>query len=153
MDATPAITLPELKDKLEAVIEQVGDKALNLNPAVLKDYCRLTGHDYSFYQDRDRVPLGFLMTFTAGLVSELFIAFLTQLADSVKGVVHSSSNIDVAAPFCISQQAYRHTVSLAGITEKAGKKGTHFVVDLDLTLLQENGIRVLTDVHQFFLRV
>lgn len=153
MAEATAITPSALKDTLETVIQQMGDKDLHLQPDVLKEYCQLTGHDFTFYQGRDRVPLGFLMTFTASLVSELFIAFLTQLADSVKGVVHSSSTIDVAAPFRISQESYRHAVRLAGITEKEGRKGTHFVVDLDLTLLQEDGVKVLTDVHQFFLRV
>ena len=153
MDAKTKITLPEFREKLDAALLDAGDKELVLKPQFLKDYCRLTGHDYAWYQSADIVPAGFLMTFTAPLISEVFIAFFARFPGVIKGVVHSSSQVAMHAPFCIGERVFRLKIDVDGIVEKAGKKGRHFVVDLEAALLKEDGAGVLTDMHQFFLRV
>lgn len=142
-----------LATMIEAVLKDSGRKELLLDPKKVASFCRVTGHDYDWYQTRELVPAGFLMTFSAGHVTEVFVDFFTRFPEALKGVVHSSSRIRFQAPFCLSRRPLDHHIRLNTVLEKEGRKGLHFVSEFDLDLLEQDGTRILIDRHQFFMRV
>jgi len=153
MNATAAMDKTLFQEKLQALVTGMGVKRLLVDNDGLKEYCRLTGHDFSAYQSRDRLPIGFLMTFIDPIVTELMVAFFVKFPGTIKGVIHSSSRIEVLKPLAISARQYQEKLELRKLEDKAGKKGNYMVVDFEVILMDEQGARVASDIHQFFLKI
>ncbi len=147
------VTEASFREKLDEVIGGVGEKELVLDLPFLEEYCKLTGHDLSLYRARDRVPLGFLMTFTGPIFSEMFIAFFTKHPGVIKGVIHTTSKVELFAPFRLGAGRFRESLAVRNIEEKAGRKGRYFAVDFEIVLVDGDGVKVASDVHQFFLKI
>jgi hypothetical protein len=139
--------------KLEEVIGEFGEKKLEMRKRMVEDYCSLTGHDYTRYQAIDRIPAGFLMTFTAPSISSMIISLFNRFPGIIKGVIHTSSKLDFYAPFRLSSRFYNEKIELRGIEEKQGRMGSYFVMDFEVVLADDAGDKVVSDLHQFFLRV
>lgn len=127
------------------------DKNLPIDIKLLQKYCELTGHDFEFYKSRNLIPLGFLMTLTTKLFTELFVLFFSRHRSVIKGVVHSSSKIELYRPFLLNAE-YRGTLAIKNIVEKIGKKGKFFVVDIEVCLWDQNNLKIIADRHQFFIK-
>jgi hypothetical protein len=128
-------------------------KELTLKEDFLKEYCRLTGHDYALYEEGGTAPAGFLMTFTDPIVSETFLKFFIKFPRVIKGTIHTSSKVEVLHPLKLSAKNYREKLLIRNIEEKTGSKGDYFAVDFEVVLMDGQGGKVATDAHQFFLRV
>jgi hypothetical protein len=144
---------PSLKKKLKEVIDDRGERKLRLEVDLLKEYCALTGYDYPLYQTRNLVPLGFLMTLTAPVFSEIILSFIAAFPNVIKGVIHTSSKVAIFSPLTLSSKYYHEKLEMRNVKEKVGRKGKYLVVDLELVLMNENDVTVASDLHQFFLKM
>jgi hypothetical protein len=146
------VTDAEFESMLKGIIAQVGVKTLTINLDILAAYCGLTGHDMARYRKMDRVPAGYLMTFMAPLITEVFVAFFTAHPAVIKGVVHSTSRVELHAPFRLSDRTFRETVGVRQVETRSGRRGDSFVVDFDVRLEDARGALIAHDMHQFFLK-
>ena len=153
MESGQEIIHSSFQRHIREVLADVGERSVPLDPQVVQAYCELTGYDYALYSARDRVPPGFLMTFTASLFSEMFISFFVRFPDVIKGVIHTASKVELLGAFRLSCRQYQVRIEPRNIEEKAGKKGNYFAVDLEALVTDEDGGRVASDIHQFFLRI
>ena len=53
----------------------------------------------------------------------------------------------------MSSKCYKEKLEIRNIEEKVGGKGKYFVVDFEVELMNEDGIKVASDLHQFFLKI
>ncbi|MBC2716024.1 MAG: MaoC family dehydratase [Desulfobacteraceae bacterium] len=137
---------------LEEAIKDIRLKKLPVNIKLLRKYCYLTGHDFKLYESRNLIPPGFLMTFTTRLFTELFILFFTKHSSVIKGLIHSSSKVELFRPFSLNVDYYQGILEVKNVKEKTGRKGKFFVVDIEVRLMDENNVKILSDLHQFFLK-
>ncbi|HUT52947.1 MAG TPA: hypothetical protein VM658_06120 [bacterium] len=152
MGGEEAISGERFQKELEALVAETGALELRVDHDALREYCRLTGHDYAACKARDRLPAGYLMTFIDPIVTRIMVAFFVKFPGTIKGVVHSSSRIEIFKPLTISARPYREEMRLANLERKSGKKGDYFVADFEVILLDADGERAATDLHQFFLK-
>jgi len=153
MERDKKISMDDFRRKLEDVINEIGVKELTLKEEFLKEYCRLTGHDYELYREKGEPPAGFLMTFTDPIVSEMFLKFFIKFPRVIKGVIHTSSKVEYYAPLSLDTKNYSENLLVKNVEQKAGGKGDYFAVDFEVALMDDQGGKVATDAHQFFLRV
>ncbi len=142
-----------LEARLKEALDRVNGRDLVIDPEVLHSFCALTGYDYEHYRTRNFVPTGYLMTFTAPVVTEVFVGLYSNLSNLIKGIIHSRSRIEVLSPLTIDPSHYVVRIEAREIKEKQGKKGNYLVRDLDLILENTHGHKVASDLHQFFLRI
>jgi len=140
-------------EKLQEIIDTIDTKRLDLDTALLQQYCSYTGYDYQLYQARDLVPVGFLMTFTSSVFSEMFLSLFAACSALIKGIIHTSSKVELFAPFSLSCKEYQTKLEIKKIEDKVGRKGEYLVIDLEVVVLDVHGVKVASDVHQFFLRI
>jgi hypothetical protein len=152
MSTDQAISRDLFRGKLEAIIAETGAMELTVDDDALREYCRLTGHDYEDCVARDRLPAGYLMTFIDPIVTRIMVSFFVKFQGAVKGVVHSSSRIEFFKPLPISARRYREKLALKSLEFKPGKKGDNFVADLEVVLMDADGAPAAIDLHQFFLK-
>jgi hypothetical protein len=147
------MTKEEFAEKLQAVIAEMGVKTLRQDDDALNEYCRLTGHDPAVYRERDRLPVGYLLTFIDPIVTQIIVSFFIKFPGTIKGVIHSSSTVRVMKPLSISAREYKEEFALRNIEEKSGKKGKYLVTDFEVALMDAGGEQVASDLHQFFLKI
>ncbi len=153
MNEEKRISKESFQEKLNEAVAGVAEKKLDLNLRFLEEYCKFTDHDLSAYKSIDRVPLGFLMTFMGPSLTEMFFGLFSKHPNVLKGVIHTSSKVQVFAPLKMSAGRWRETLSVKNIEEKTGKKGNYFAVDFEMILTDDGGAKIASDVHQFFLKV
>lgn len=147
------ISISSFEEKLGQVIDEIGVKDILLRDDYFKEFCELTGHDYSECICRDLAPPGFMMTLTGSTIGSMFLKFFTKFPTVIKGVIHSKSKVEYLAPIVLSAKNFKETIAIKNVEEKSGKKGEYFVVDFEVALMDESGSKLAIDFHQFFLRV
>jgi hypothetical protein len=152
MERDQAVSPDLFRERIEAVIAETGDMELMVDDDALREYCRLTGHDYEAAKARDLLPAGYLMTFIDPIVTRIMVSFFVKFQGAVKGVVHSSSRVELQRPLVISARRYRERLALKNLEFKSGRKGDYFVADLEVALMDAEGATAATDLHQFFLK-
>lgn len=153
MDETKTGSAQAFQAKLQEVVDAIGVKTLPVDLDLLKEYCRLTGHDFARCQARDLLPTGFLMTFTSPIFSEMFLAFFVKLPKLIKGVIHTASQVEFFGPLRLGAGPYQEKLAIRNLEEKSGKKGNYWAVDFEVSLMDTEDRKIVSDVHQFFLRV
>jgi hypothetical protein len=147
------ISARKFREGLEEVVSDLGKKTLKMDPGKLETFCRLTGHDFEQWRERDEAPAGYLMTLTDPIVSEFFLGFFIRFPRTIKGVIYTTSTVEWLRPIRLSETEYRETLTLKSVEEKSGSKGDYFAVEFEVALTDGQGERVASDLHTFFLRV
>ncbi len=138
-------------EKLEGIVSSISSREFLIDVDFLKKFCELTGHDFADCQKRDLAPLGFFMTFTSPVLTEIILSVFVKYPDIIKGVIHSCSDLKLFGPFRLSSRLYQTDIKIVDIKEKKGKKNDYFAVDFEVNLHDDAGEKIATDLHQFFL--
>src|SRR4030042_1459818 len=135
MEETKTGSAQAFQAKLQEVVDAIGVKTLPVDLDFLKEYCRLTGHDFARCQARDLLPTGFLMTFTTPIFSELFLAFFAKLPQLIKGVIHTTSQIEILSPLRLRAGPYQEKLTIGNLEAKRGKTGDYWAVDFEVSVM------------------
>lgn len=147
-----AESIRSFSGKLEEVAAGLRERELPVDRASIKRYCELTGHDFASCERRDRLPVGFFMTLTSPILTQVIFTFFSRFPGVINGFIHTSSSVKMFAPLRLSSRYYTENLLVRDIQKKAGRKGSYFAVDFEITLTDDRGAKVATDMHQFFLR-